>query len=78
MSRKSLLVLGVLLIAIGLSLALLPPEWIEEAVGFEPDGGNGLIELLLAAVPLVAGGLLVIKAIAIGRRRSLVGRRSPV
>lgn len=30
-------------------LALVIPVWIEEVTGFSPDGGNGELELLLAA-----------------------------
>jgi hypothetical protein len=59
MKQRSMLVVGVLLIAIGLAFALAPKEWIEETLGFEPDGGSGLVELLLALVPIVVGVALL-------------------
>jgi hypothetical protein len=46
---------GVTLIVLGCAFALLPEQWIEERFGFEPDGGNGFIELLLAMVPILVG-----------------------
>lgn len=35
-------------------LTLISAEWIEELTGWEPDGGSGELEWLLAAVFLVA------------------------
>ncbi len=66
MRHRSLITLGALLVAIGLSWALLPKRWIEEVIGFEPDGGSGLVELLLAIVPAGAGITLI--AVAVARR----------
>ena len=34
---------------------LLGPEWIESLTGLEPDGGNGILELLVIALPIIAG-----------------------
>jgi hypothetical protein len=45
--------------AIGAGFACLPDKWIEETFGIDPDGGNGWIEVLLAAAPISMGlGLL--------------------
>jgi len=52
--------LGAALIILGLGYAFLPTQWIEQKYGFEPDGGSGALELLIAVVPIAAGiGLLV-------------------
>lgn len=44
-----------LLILCGVAFAAMPKDWIESTLGFEPDGGNGMIELFIAIVPIVAG-----------------------
>jgi hypothetical protein len=44
-----------LLITLGLALALLPQNWIEQVLGKDPDGGDGLFELGLVLVPLAIG-----------------------
>jgi len=47
-------------------LALLPPDWIEELLGFEPDGGNGFAEVaLIIALAVVA----VVLAVGVARTR---------
>ncbi len=48
-----------LLIAVGIAFALLPKEWIEGTLGFEPDGGSGALELGLALVPICLGVALL-------------------
>ncbi len=53
--QRWLLVVAVALVLLGLAVAALPKEWIEETFGFEPDQGNGLVELALAVVPIAAG-----------------------
>jgi hypothetical protein len=65
MSRadKIKLTLSVTLVTIGVLAAGLPKQWIEEAFGFEPDGGNGALELVIAAVPLVLGVLLAVSVV---------------
>ena len=43
-------------------------DFIERLFGFSPDGGSGLLELSLFAVPLI-GLYLVLKARRMGTRR---------
>jgi hypothetical protein len=45
-------------LATGIAFALLPQTWIELWFGTDPDGGSGLFEFLMAAVP-IAGGLVL-------------------
>jgi len=68
------LVVGGLLIAIGFVLAALPKDWLEERFAIEPDAGNGLVELLLFLVPVVAGAALVVRG-WVARRRAVRGTR---
>jgi hypothetical protein len=39
-------------VAIGLVFGFLPRNWIELRLGFDPDGGSGLLELLLIFIPV--------------------------
>jgi hypothetical protein len=48
-------------VAAGIAFALLPRTWIELRLGADPDGGSGLIEFLLAALPLMVGLALAIR-----------------
>jgi hypothetical protein len=60
-------------------LALLPPDWIEELLGFEPDGGNGFAEVALIIVLAVVAVALA-AGVACTRwrpRASIVTGRSP-
>jgi hypothetical protein len=50
-------------------LAALPMDWIEEVFGVEPDGGNGLLELVPVVVLAVAA-LVLCARVARARRRS--------
>lgn len=61
-------VVAVVLIAFSVVAAALPKEWIEETLGFEPDGGNGLVELAIAVVPFTIGVFLVVSVLASRRR----------
>jgi hypothetical protein len=36
-------------------------DFIEQIFGFSPDGGNGLLELLLILVPLTATAVLIVR-----------------
>jgi uncharacterized membrane protein len=58
-SRRRQIIIGVVLILIGVAFASLSKEWIEETIGFEPDGGSGLVELLIALVPIAVGVALI-------------------
>jgi hypothetical protein len=40
---------------IAAAYGLLPKNWIELQLGVDPDGGSGLLELLLVAVPVAMG-----------------------
>jgi len=61
---------GGLLIAIGIVLAALPKDWLEERFAIEPDAGNGAVELLLFLVPVVIGAALVARG-WVARRRGV-------
>ena len=63
------LIAGAVLILIGVGFALLSKEWIEETLGFEPDGGNGALELAFVLVPVGIGVALLVSAVSALRRR---------
>lgn len=71
---RTQIVAGGILIAIGIVLAALPKDWLEERFAIEPDAGNGLVELLLFLVPVVVGAALVARG-WIARRRDVRGTR---
>ena len=71
---RTQLVIGGILIAIGIVLAALPKDWLEERFAIEPDAGNGLVELLLFLVPVVVGVALVVRGL-VARRRAVRGTR---
>jgi hypothetical protein len=60
---------GTMLILIGVGFALLSKEWIEETLGFEPDGGSGALELAFVLVPIAIGASLLIIAGLVYRQR---------
>lgn len=69
---------GMLLMASGVFLIGLPQDWVETWIGVEPDGGSGLLELVLAGGFLACGVVLMVGA---ARRRHFLaeldtGRRS--
>jgi hypothetical protein len=70
--RKRVGAISVLLFlaAIGIVFGSMPRNWIELRFGIDPDGGNGLFELLLAAVPI--GLCLALAARRVLRNRNLV------
>ena len=68
---KSRMTLGIAMVMVGLGLAILPKAWVEERFGFEPDGGNGVLELLLTAIPIMIGVVLLAAAL-VGRGGSAV------
>ena len=72
---RTQMVVGGFLIAIGIVLAALPKDWLEERFAIEPDAGNGLVELLLFLVPVVVGAALVARG-WVARRRG-VSRTRP-
>ena len=67
---RTQMVVGGILVAIGILLAALPKDWLEERFAIEPDAGNGLVELLLVLVPVVVGVALIAR----GWRRTATGR----
>ncbi len=64
---------GVVLILIGVGFGLLSKEWIEETFGFEPDGGNGALELAFVVIPIAIGVLLLV-GVALANRRPRAAR----
>ena len=52
--------LALLSTAVGITAAFLPDDWIEQRLGFSPDGGNGFAEFLWAAVPLALAAVLAL------------------
>ena len=62
------LVAAALCAAGAVALAALPMAWIEEVFGVEPDGGNGLLELVPVIVLAVAALTLCVR-VARARRR---------
>jgi hypothetical protein len=47
--------LAVISTTAAVAAVLFGPEWIESLTGLEPDGGNGMLELLVIALPIIAG-----------------------
>ena len=64
---------GIVLILIGVGFGLLSKEWIEETFGFEPDGGNGVLELALVVIPIAIGVWLLV-GLALANRRQRVAQ----
>ena len=58
------LIAGAVLILIGVGFALLSKEWIEETLGFEPDGGSGALELAFVLVPVGIGVALLVSVVS--------------
>ena len=65
-------VLAVIALVMGI-VTLVTREWIELLFGFDPDGGSGLVEVLLVAVFFVAAVVAGWDA----RRRALQGPPLP-
>jgi hypothetical protein len=64
LARDKAMWLATALVVAGVLFASLPKAWIEDTLGFEPDGGSGALELVLV-VSLVGAGI----AIALPRLR---------
>jgi hypothetical protein len=62
------LVAAALCAAGAVALATLPMDWIEEVFGVEPDGGNGLLEVVPILVLAVAAFVLCLR-VARARRQ---------
>ena len=56
-----------MLIALAVTLAVLPKDWIEELGAGDPDQGSGLVELLVTLVPLAIGVGLVLGGLVLAR-----------
>jgi hypothetical protein len=39
-------------VSVGIVFVFLPRNWIELRLGIDPDGGSGLVELLLILIPV--------------------------
>jgi hypothetical protein len=63
-SNRAKVIVGAALVCLGLLLAFLPKDWIESRFGFEPDGGNGMVELALILVPIALGVALILQVLA--------------
>jgi hypothetical protein len=69
------IILGAVLVALGGGYAVLPKDWIEQVLHLDPDGGNGVIEMLLPLALLAAGAALVLRAAL--RRRATAATTAP-
>ena len=54
-------------VATGIMFGFLPRTWIELRFGVDPDGGSGLFEFLITALPIVIGFGLAIRRITLYR-----------
>jgi len=62
--------IGLAVIAVVLFVVtLVSAEWIEELTGWEPDGGSGALEWLIAGAFLVAAIVFASMGVRTGRRR---------
>lgn len=71
------IVLSVLLAVATIATAVWP-TWIEDVLGFDPDGGNGTLEWLIVvvlAVITVATAALARRDLRVVRRRASIGTR---
>ena len=62
--------IGVILVVVGILVAALPKDWVEQTLGFEPDGGNGFVELLMVLAPIVVGAVLIARGVVSQRRET--------
>jgi hypothetical protein len=53
--------------ATGIMFGFLPRTWIELRFGVDPDGGSGLFEFLITALPIAVGLGLAIRRITLYR-----------
>jgi hypothetical protein len=67
-SARIRLAVGGVLLVLNVLLAALPKDWLERLFGFEPDGGNGLLELGLLLIPFIVGLALVAQVLVSSRR----------
>jgi hypothetical protein len=59
-SRKYLLIAtGVVLVAVGAALALLPKDWIEQTVAVDPDARSGMLEFMISLALLGVGSVFL-------------------
>ena len=59
---------AVISLAVGLTYAVLPGDWIESRLGVDPDGGNGLLEALVVFVTLAIALVFAVRAVKATRR----------
>jgi hypothetical protein len=55
-------IVGLISISAGLLFAILPWRWIELTWGVDIDASSGLVEFLLAAIPLALGTVVLVGA----------------
>lgn len=67
--------IGSLVLILGVLLATLPKDWIEETIGIDPDAGSGTLELVIALGAIVVG-LALIVPVAFRRVRARRGSDS--
>jgi hypothetical protein len=59
---------AVISLAVALTYALLPRDWIELRLGFDPDGGTGLLEALVVFVTFAIALAFAVRAFKATRR----------
>ncbi len=60
-SREAIILsLAAICAAAAFGMAFLPTDWIEAAVGFEPDGGSGSLEVAAIVAPALVSLILVV------------------
>ena len=61
-------------LTIGIVFWTLPDRWIESQLRISPDGGSGVLELLLVVIPIVAGVVLMLVSWTHRERRAATPR----
>ena len=61
-------------LTIGIVFWTLPDRWIESQLRISPDGGSGVLELLLVIIPIVAGVVVMLVSWTRRERQAAIPR----
>ena len=61
-------------LTIGIVFWTLPDRWIESQLRISPDGGSGVLELVLVVIPIVAGVVVMLVSCTRRERQAAIPR----